>query len=104
MRKSAGLQARRRCLSKANSMSIGEEYKRKHNTLVEAARIMLVEAWRVGARGADYPLAPGAGAQAMIDPRKRISLPSLPSASCPGGTWTVTLLQPAAAILRRAAR
>jgi hypothetical protein len=24
-------------------MSIGEEYKRKHNTLVEAARIMLVE-------------------------------------------------------------
>ena len=43
MRKSAGLQARRRCLSKANSMSIGEEYKRKHNTLVEAARIMLVE-------------------------------------------------------------
>ena len=49
MRKSAGLQARRRCLSKANSMSIGEEYKRKHNTLVEAARIMLVEAWRVGA-------------------------------------------------------
>ena len=43
MRKSAGLQARRRCLSKANSMSIGEEYKRKHNTLVEAARIVLVE-------------------------------------------------------------
>jgi hypothetical protein len=28
----------------------------------------------------------------------------LPSASWPGGTWTVTLLQPAAAILRRAAR
>ena len=25
-------------------MSIGEEYKRKHNTLVEATRIMLVEA------------------------------------------------------------
>jgi len=24
-------------------MSIGEEYKREHNTLVEAARIMLVE-------------------------------------------------------------
>jgi len=43
LRKSVGLHARRRCLSKWNSMSIGEEYKRKHNTLVEAARIMLVE-------------------------------------------------------------
>jgi len=43
LRKSVGLHARRRCLSKGNSMSIGEKYKREHNTLVEAARIMLVE-------------------------------------------------------------
>jgi hypothetical protein len=28
-------------------MSIGEEYKRKHNTLMEAARIMLVESTSV---------------------------------------------------------